>query len=136
VKVPEPVRSDLPAPLAIDLPAVASREEAIPPPPVRDHRQGRRHVHRPPLGAFKLYEVLDYDRSPLRLFLEASVWPVRDSFARQAMGHALIRQALLPAQHHSSDAFWRLPSFLSLERIATLDELAEALSRSEPRSRR
>jgi hygromycin-B 7''-O-kinase len=75
----------------------------------------------------KLYEVLDYDRSLLRLFLEASAWPVGEGFARQAMGQALIRQALLLAQHHSSDAFWPLSHFVSLDRFRTLDELAEAL---------
>jgi hygromycin-B 7''-O-kinase len=75
----------------------------------------------------KLYDVLDYDPLLLRLFLEASAWPVGDGFAPQAMGHALIRQALLLAQHHSSDAFWRLSHFITLDRLSTLDDLAEAL---------
>jgi aminoglycoside phosphotransferase (APT) family kinase protein len=75
----------------------------------------------------KLMDVLEFDKSLLRVFLEASAWPVGEGFARQAMGYALIRQALLLAQHHSSDAFWRLPTFLPLDEIQTLDELAEAL---------
>ena len=75
----------------------------------------------------KLYDVLDYDPALLRLFLEASGWPVGEGFAHQAMAQGLIRQALLLAQHHSSDAFWRLSHFVRLDRFRTLDELAEAL---------
>jgi hypothetical protein len=52
-------------------------------------------------------DVPDFDKSLPPAFLEASVWPVGEGFAGQAMGDALIRQALLLAQHHS-DAFWRL----------------------------
>ena len=75
----------------------------------------------------KLMDVFAFDKEQLRIFLDASAWPVGERFARQAMGHALIRQALLLAQHHTSDAFHRLPALVPLQEIGTLDELADEL---------
>ena len=75
----------------------------------------------------KVADLFDFNRALLRIFLEASEWPITERFAQQAMGLALIRQAQLLAQHHSSDAFHKLPHLLPLERIRTLEELADAV---------
>jgi hypothetical protein len=76
----------------------------------------------------KLYfDTFRCDKALLRVFLEASDWPVGEDFARRALGLALHRQAVGLAQHHTFDVFHTLPAELSLRDIGTLDELATEL---------
>lgn len=63
----------------------------------------------------------------LRVFLEASDWPVGKDFPRKALGLALHRQATGLAQHPTNDTFHKLPALLPLQDIGTLDELATEL---------
>lgn len=63
----------------------------------------------------------------LRVFLEASDWPVGKDFPRQALGHALRRQAVGLAQHHTMDVFEPIAATFPLQDIGTLDELATEL---------
>jgi hygromycin-B 7''-O-kinase len=72
-------------------------------------------------------DVFDCDRDLLRVFLAASDWPVRGSFARQALGLALHRQAIGRSEHLTMDVFEPVAQALPLAEIATLDELALAL---------
>ena len=67
------------------------------------------------------------DKSLLRVFLEASNWPVDKEFPRRSMAFALHRQATGLAQHLTNDTFHKLPNLLPLQDIATLDELATEL---------
>jgi aminoglycoside phosphotransferase len=67
------------------------------------------------------------DPDLLRVFLEAAHWPVGEHVARQALGHALYRQATGLTQHLAMDVFEPVAKALPLEDIATLDELATAL---------
>lgn len=57
--------------------------------------------------------------------LEASNWPVRPTFARQALAQAFRRQAVGFAQHGRMDVFHKLPALLPLDDVATLEELAD-----------
>jgi aminoglycoside phosphotransferase (APT) family kinase protein len=72
-------------------------------------------------------DMFNCDKSLLRVFLEASDWPVTRDFPRQAMGHALYRQAVGLAQHTTMDVFEPIAVLLSLQDIATLDDLAAEL---------
>ncbi|MDQ6692780.1 MAG: phosphotransferase [Candidatus Dormibacteraeota bacterium] len=72
-------------------------------------------------------DMFDCDTSLLRVFLEASHWPVDDGFPRKALGLALQRQAVGLAQHRTMDVFEPIAALLPLRDIATLDELATAL---------
>lgn len=67
------------------------------------------------------------DKALLRAFLLASAWPVGADFPRQALGHALRRQAIGLSQHHSMDVFRPIAARFPLPEIATLDELAITL---------
>ena len=69
-------------------------------------------------------DLFDCDKSLLRVFLDASAWPVREDFPRQAMGLALYRQAVMLALHHGGDVFEPIAARFPLEDIATLDDLA------------
>lgn len=44
-------------------------------------------------------DTFDCNKALLRVFLDASDWPVGPDFHRQALGHALRRQAMMLAQH-------------------------------------
>lgn len=72
-------------------------------------------------------DMFDCDRALLRAFLEACEWPVGADFPRQALGHALRRQAIGLEQHLSMDVFEPIAAAYPLNDIATLDELAELL---------
>jgi hypothetical protein len=72
-------------------------------------------------------DMFNCDKSLLRVFLEASDWPVTRDFPRQAMGHALYRQAVGLAQHTTMDVFEPIAALLPLQDIATLDDLATEL---------
>lgn len=67
------------------------------------------------------------NKALLRVFLEASDWPIGKDFPRQALGHALRRQAVGLAQHHTMDVFMPIAARLPLQEIGTLDELATEL---------
>ncbi|MGH8930551.1 MAG: phosphotransferase family protein [Egibacteraceae bacterium] len=67
------------------------------------------------------------DKALLRVFLEASDWPVGKNFPRQALGLALYRQAAGLAQHHTMDVFEPIAALLPLQDIGTLDDLATEL---------
>ena len=69
-------------------------------------------------------DLFDCDKSLLRVFLESSDWPVRQDFAKKAIGYSLYRQAHGLTQHHTMDVFYMLPGRLPMLEIATLDELA------------
>ncbi len=75
----------------------------------------------------KLLDTFDWDKQLLKTVLEASNWPIKKTFPRQALGLALYRQAVGLTQHNSFDVFYKLPHILPLEDIATLDELAVIL---------
>jgi len=72
-------------------------------------------------------DLFDNDKALLRVFLEASDWPVAKDFAQKAMGFSLYRQAHGLAQHERMDVFYKLPALVPLQDIGTLDELATEL---------
>lgn len=72
-------------------------------------------------------DLFDCNKTLLRAFLEASAWPLARDFPRQALGHALQRQAVGLAQHHSMDIFEPIAARFPLKDIATLDELSTEL---------
>ncbi|MDE0658524.1 MAG: hypothetical protein OXI79_02630 [Gammaproteobacteria bacterium] len=47
--------------------------------------------------------------------------------AHRALTDAFHRQAVGLAQHRTMDVFYKVPGFVALEDIETLDELADAL---------
>ena len=67
------------------------------------------------------------DKALLRVFLDACNWPVGKDFPRQALGHALHRQAVGLAQHQGMDVFEPIAAMLPLRDIGTLDDLATEL---------
>ena len=69
-------------------------------------------------------DMFGCDKALLRVFLEASDWPVGKDFPRQALGLALHRQAVGLAQHHTMDVFEPIAALFPLQDIGTLDELA------------
>lgn len=75
----------------------------------------------------KLMDTFDWDKGLLKIFLEASNWPVKKNFPKQALGLALYRQAVGLTQHHTFDVFYKLPNLINLEDINTLDDLALTL---------
>jgi hypothetical protein len=72
-------------------------------------------------------DLFGCDKGLFGVFLEASGWPVGKVFPRQAMGHALRRQAFGLAQHYSIDVFEPIAAKYPLAEIETLDELAMVL---------
>lgn len=72
-------------------------------------------------------DLFECDADLLRVFLEASNWPMDSDFPRKAMGQALYRQAIGMTQHHSIDVFEPVAARYPLHDIATLDELARTL---------
>ena len=75
----------------------------------------------------KLMDTFDWDKNLLKIFLEASNWPVKQNFPKQALGLALYRQAVGLTQHNTFDVFYKLPNLINLENIDSLDELADKL---------
>ena len=71
--------------------------------------------------------LFDGDKTLLRTFLDHSNWPVEPTFAHRALTDAFHRQAVGLAQHRTMDVFYKVPGFVALEDIETLDELADAL---------
>jgi hygromycin-B 7''-O-kinase len=68
------------------------------------------------------------DKVLLKSLLEAASWPVTETFAHQALGMALYRQAVGLTQHNTFDAFHKLPGAIEhLERVKTLDDLSKIL---------
>jgi hygromycin-B 7''-O-kinase len=67
------------------------------------------------------------DKELLRVFLDASGWPIEPDFHVRALGHALRRQAMMLVQHMSGDVFEPIAARFPLRDIATLDELAIVL---------
>lgn len=72
-------------------------------------------------------DMFNCDKELLRVFLEASDWPVDRNFPRRALGFALHRQAVGLAQHTNIDVFEPIAAQFPLQDIATLDELATEL---------
>ena len=72
-------------------------------------------------------DMFGCDKALLRVFLDASDWPVSKDFPRQALGLALHRQAIGLAQHHTMDVFEPVAELLPLRDIGTLEELAAEL---------
>ncbi|WP_067490728.1 phosphotransferase [Actinomadura hibisca] len=72
-------------------------------------------------------DLFGCDREAFAAFLAAAEWPVGADFPRLALGHALHRQAVGFAQHHSMDVFAPIAEAFPLDDIATLDELAGVL---------
>jgi hypothetical protein len=72
-------------------------------------------------------DMFDCDKALLRVFLEASDWPVGTDFPRRALGLALYRQAVGLAQHVTIDVFEPIAALLPLQDIGTLDDLANEL---------
>jgi hygromycin-B 7''-O-kinase len=72
-------------------------------------------------------DTFDCDTALFQVFLDASDWPVGPDFPRQAMGHALRRQAMMLAQHPSGDVFMPIAEKYPLHDIDSLDHLATEL---------
>jgi len=72
-------------------------------------------------------DMFGCDKALLRVFLDASDWPVGEDFPHRALGLALCRQAVGLAQHHTMDVFEPIAALLPLHEIGTLDELATDL---------
>jgi hygromycin-B 7''-O-kinase len=72
-------------------------------------------------------DMFDCDKALLRVFLEASDWPVGKDFPRQALSLALHRQAVGLTQHHTIDVFELIAALLPIQDIGTLDDLATEL---------
>lgn len=72
-------------------------------------------------------DMFGCDKALLRVFLEASDWPVARDFAQKVMGLALYRQAVGLAQHHTMEFFQPIAARFPLQDIATLDDLAAEL---------
>ena len=72
-------------------------------------------------------DMFGCDKVLFRVFLAACDWPVGKDFARQALGHALYRQAVGLAQHHTMVVFEPIAALLPLRAIGTLDDLATEL---------
>lgn len=72
-------------------------------------------------------DMFRLDKALLRVFLEASDWPLGEDFPRQALGLSLYRQAVGLVQHHTMDVFEPIAALLPLPDIATLDDLATEL---------
>jgi hygromycin-B 7''-O-kinase len=72
-------------------------------------------------------DMFECDKELFRVFLEAGDWPIGDDFPRTTLGHALRRQAVGLAQHHTIDVFEPIAARFPLDEIATLDELATEL---------
>ena len=72
-------------------------------------------------------DMFECDMELFRVFLEASEWPIGKDFPRRALGHALHRQAVGLAQHHTIDVFEPIAARFPLDDIATLDELATVI---------
>ncbi|NQW19064.1 MAG: phosphotransferase [Chloroflexi bacterium] len=72
-------------------------------------------------------DMFGCDKALLKVFLEASNWPVDDDFSRKALSLALHRQAVGLAQHHTMDVFEPIAAMFPLQDIGTLDELASEL---------
>lgn len=72
-------------------------------------------------------DTFNCDKTLLRVFLEASEWPVETDFSQRALGMALYRQAMGFVQHFSNDTFYKLPNLFPIEEIETLEELATEL---------
>lgn len=70
-------------------------------------------------------DVFDCDKDLLRVFLDASDWPVTADFAQRALAFGLRRQAIGLAQHHSIDVFQPIAAKFPLDRIETLETLAD-----------
>lgn len=75
----------------------------------------------------KLMDTFDWDKNLLKAVIDASNWPVKNNFAKQALGLALYRQAVGLTQHTTFDVFYKLPHLLPLDSISNLDELADIL---------
>ncbi len=67
------------------------------------------------------------DKALFQEFLAVSGWPVVENFCGQALAHALIRQAVGLAQHHTMDVFKPIAAAGALQDMETLDELATEL---------
>jgi len=68
------------------------------------------------------------DKELLKALLDAADWPLTESFAHQALGMALYRQALGLTQHSSFDMFHKLPAAIKdLNSVKTLNELSNIL---------
>jgi hypothetical protein len=72
-------------------------------------------------------DLFNCNKALLRVFLDASNWPVARNFPNQALGLALYRQARGIAQHLTMDVFEPIAALFPLQDIATLDELAIAV---------
>ena len=67
------------------------------------------------------------DKTLFRLFLDAAHWLPSESFADRALAHALIRQAIGLAQHHTMDVFEPIAQRHDLTKIPNLQALAARL---------
>jgi len=67
------------------------------------------------------------DVALFRCFLEACNWPRGRDLPRQILGHALHRQAVGLAQHHTMDVFQPIAARFPLAEIRSLDDLATEL---------
>jgi hygromycin-B 7''-O-kinase len=72
-------------------------------------------------------DMFECDKALLRVFLDASGWPVGNDFPHRALGLGLYRQAVGLTLHHTMDVFEPIAARFPLNDIGTLDELATEL---------
>jgi len=77
-------------------------------------------------------DLFDCNKTLLRVFLDASGWPVDETFAVRALGHGLLRQAIGIVQHGSMDVFKPIAARFALDDFATLEHLAVAVFSVRP----
>jgi hygromycin-B 7''-O-kinase len=71
-------------------------------------------------------DLFGCDKALLRAFVAGAGWPEGD-FARNALGHALRRQAVGLGQHRQIDVFMPVAERFPLAEVPTLDDLATLL---------
>lgn len=71
-------------------------------------------------------DLFGCDKDLLRAFVQGAGWPEGD-FARNALGHALRRQAVGLGQHRQIDVFMPVAERFPLAEVPTLDDLATVL---------
>ena len=76
----------------------------------------------------KLYfGIFNCNKDLLRVFLDASEWPVNEDFAYKTLDLTLHRQALDIVQNHTFDVFNNLSTRIRFDDFSPLDDLAVEL---------
>jgi aminoglycoside phosphotransferase (APT) family kinase protein len=71
--------------------------------------------------------LFDRDQELLRVMLAAAGWSPAPDFAERCLLMSLQRQAHGLAQHFSMDVFYKIPQWIAVDRVSSLEELAQRL---------